>query len=229
MNYIDYLIIGVILFYALWGLSKGLIKIIFDFIGYVVAFFTAKIFGPKLADILADGNLYNNIKTGIMSTFEKINPNLSSLETIEIPSNLNDMLQTQPGIQDIFNTYPKLMDTMQAKISQISGQGFIETLTDYVVLIIAVVIIFLVAKVVFSIIVSIILAQRDELPLAFVNRIFGMALGITIAAILLSFAFQLAEVYSLTSSPVLASAVAESKYGHYFTSLPLLEWISVFI
>lgn len=226
MNYIDYLIIGLVVFYALWGLSKGLVKIIFDFMGYVVAFFTAKLFAPQLAEILSKSALYVTIKDGIITTFEKISPDLSNLQTLKIPGNLNDFIQSEPGIKEIFNSYPKLMDTMQKGITDFSGQGFIDTLASYVILVLSALILFLIAKVVFSIIVSIILSQRDEMPLAFINRILGLTFGLTIAFILLSFFFQLAEVYALTSSPVLTKAIETSKYGHYFTTLPLLEWLS---
>lgn len=227
MNYIDYIIIGFIIFYALWGLSKGLLKIIFDLAGYIAAFFAAKLLSPALVDILKETQLSTVIQNQLYDTFNKLSPTLTrSIETVKIPENITELINSEPGLSKIFESYPKLFDSLQANIIKLSGQGFLESITGYILSIIAVLLIFIVVKVIISIIVSIILSRHDDLPLAFVNRLLGLVFGLVSAFILLSFAFQLGEIYALTTSPVLSNAIAHSQFGYLFTSVPILEWLS---
>lgn len=227
MNYLDYTIIGVIVFYGLWGLSKGLLKIILDFAGYIVAFFAAKLFSPMLVDYLVDTGIQTSIQNKLIETFNKIVPNISqSLESINLPSNLNTLLQQEPQLNKILESYPTLGDSLEQNMSELAGQGLFEVITEYILMILSIVAIFMLVKIVFSVIVSIILSRQDQMPLAFTNRILGLSLGLVIAFVLLSFAVQLTEVVALTSSPVISDAIATSKYGHIFTSIPLLDWLS---
>lgn len=230
MNYLDYFIIGFILLYSIWGLSRGLLKISLDFTGYIVAFILAKLFSPALMNFVSDTNIYGNIQNKIFETFTKISPDLTvSVETLKIPDSVSSLINQEPGINKILDNYPKLLEALEKNINKLSGQGFMDVITEYVVMILCVFLIFVFVKIVFSIITSVILSRRDSLPLAFSNRLLGMALGMITSLIILSFAFQFAEAYSLTTSPVLANTIAESKYGHLFTTVPILEWLSKFV
>lgn len=230
MNYLDYFIIGVVVFYGLWGLSKGLLKIGLDFVGYIVAFFAAKLLSPFLVSYLTGTGLQVSIQNKLIETFDKIVPGISqSLSTLTLPSDMGTLLEQQPDLTTIFNSYPTLFGTLEKNMYALSGRAIFEAISAYVILVISVLLIFLVVKIVFSIVVSIILSRQDHMPLAFVNRLLGLAVGLTLSFVLLSFALQLSEVYALTSSPVISEAITTSTFGHLFKTVPLMEWLSKII
>lgn len=227
MNYLDYTIIGILLFYSLWGLSKGLLKIILDFIGYIVAFFAAKFFSPLLVDYIQTTSFYTHIQNEILDTLNKLSPGISqTLPDVTLPSNMSTLLNQTPELNQVFNSFPGLLEKIQENISRLSGMNFLTVVTDYVILIISVILIFILAKIIYAIIISVLTSRREPMPLAITNRILGFAFGLGLAFVLLSFGLQLLEVFSITSSPVLSDAIATSKYGHYLTDIPLVEWVS---
>lgn len=227
MNYLDYTILAIVIIYGLWGLSKGLLKIIFDFVGYIVAFFSAKLFSPLLVSFINSSHFQSSIEDKLLNTFDSVSPGLNqSLGSITLPNNMPSLLNMEPKLQAIFDQYPKLFENLEKNISSLAGKNLLTTITEYVILIISVVILFIVVKIIYSIIVSIILSRQSQMPLALTNRILGLSFGLVISFILISFGIQLFEIYAMTSSPVLAEAIGESQYSHIFTSLPLLDWIS---
>lgn len=230
MNYLDYIIIAIFIFYALWGLAKGLLRIVLDIAGYIVAIIVAKLTSPFLIEFLSGTSIYGNIHSKIYKTFSKVSPSLTrSIETIKIPNNFADMLQEEPGLRSIMNTYPKLQSAIESNIRTLNGRGFMEVVTEYILAIISLIAIFLVVKIVFSIIVSIILSNQDQMPLALTNRILGLTLGCIIALFIVTFSLQLLEAGSLAGSPALLDTISHSKYGHVFTSLPLLDFLTQLI
>lgn len=230
MNYLDYAILVVIVFYALWGLSKGLMKIILDFAGYVVAFLAAKFFGTTLADMIATTSFKVTIQERIVESFNRLSPGIdTTLKSLTIPDNITTMIRQEPQLNDIFSTYPKLLDKIESNIRLLSGKNLLEVISDYVILILSVVAIFIVVKLLFSVIVSIVLSRQDQMPLAITNRIFGLAFGTVLAFIILSFTIQMVEIYSMSSSAVLSDAIHQSKLGYLFTAIPLTEWVSKII
>lgn len=226
MNYLDYVIIAIFIFYGLWGLAKGFLRLFLDLIGYVVAFFAAKLFSPYLIDWVNQTTLPSTIQNSIYDTFSRVSPNITrSLETLRIPENINELISKEPGLRDVFNTFPQIRDTINSNISDLAGQPFLETVATYILGILCAVTIFLVVKVIFSVIVSVFLSRQDQFPLAITNRILGLIVGLIIAVCIVSLGLQIAEAYSLASTPVLAETMANSMYGHLFTTIPLLDWI----
>ena len=226
MNYLDYIIIAILIFYGLWGLAKGFLKLILDLAGYVVAFLAAKLFSPYLIEYINGTMIPTHIQNNIYDTFARVSPNITrSLETMKIPDNINDLIAGEPGLSDVFATFPQIKTSINSNIASLSGQPFLETLTHYIVAILCAVAIFLVVKILFSIVASVFLSRQEHFPLAITNRILGMAVGLIIAVGIISLGLQFVEAYSLASTPVLSETLANSKYGHLFTTLPLLDWI----
>ncbi|MBN2793859.1 MAG: CvpA family protein [Clostridia bacterium] len=227
MNYLDYTIIAILLFYSLWGLSKGLLKIILDFVGYIVAFIAAKFLGPILVNFIQTTSFYTHIQNEILDTLNKLSPGISkTLPDITLPNNMDTLLIQAPELKQIFNGFPELLNKVEANIVKLSGMNFLTVITDYVVLVLSVILIFIVSKIVYSIVISIILSKKEPMPLAVTNRILGFTFGLAVAFFILSFSIQVLEAFSITSSPVLADAIATSKYGHYLTDIPLIELVS---
>ena len=226
MNYLDYMIICVIVFYGLWGFAKGLKKLVFDFIGYALAFAAAKYLSPYLTDFISETAFYNNIQNGIYDTFSRISPTITpSLDTLKIPSNINEIFVNEPGLRDVFSTFPGLKETLNNNIIALSGKPFLDTMTLYLIGILSILLIFIVVKVLFSVIISVTVLQYDPYPLALTNRILGFTIGIFTSICIIALTLQLLEAYSITISPVIADTITNSKYGHMFTSIPILQWI----
>lgn len=229
MNYLDYIIIGLLLFYALWGLSKGFLKLIADLAGYILAFLAAKFLSPFLVEYLYKTPFPASIQENIYNTFSRISPEITpSVETITIPNNLSSLIESEPGLRSVFNTFPNLRETIDQNLSVLSGQPFMATITSYLVTIISILAIFLVVKILVSVVASIIFSRQDYFPLAFVNRVLGLVVGLATAILIVAFTLQIIEFYALASSPIFADTIARSRYGHHFTSLPLLEWLHQF-
>ena len=230
MNYLDYIIIAIFIFYGLWGLAKGILRIVLDLVGYVVAVIVAKLASPLLITYLNGTSFYGNVHNKIYDTFSRISPELGrSIETLKIPDSLSEMVQQEPGLRSVLHSYPKLQSTIEANMNSLYGRGFMEVVTEYMMAIISILAIFVFVKIIFSLVVSVILSRQDQLPLAITNRIFGMVFGCLVALFLVTFTLQLVEVYSMASSPVLLETISHSKYGHMFTSIPLLDFMTKLI
>lgn len=230
MNYIDYFIIGFILIYSLWGLSKGIIKIVFDLLGYIVAIFTAKLLSPYLIQYVNSTVIYEKIQTRVFESVNKLDPIVSQkLSTYKIPSDMSGILNKEPEIINMLKDFPSLLESIENNISKFSGKLMLDIIADYVVLILCFLTVFIIVKIIFSIVVAIIISRNEDMPLAVINRFLGLLLGAITSILLLSLIFQVAEVLTLTSANIITNAVQESKYGHLFINLPILEWISNFI
>ncbi len=229
MNYLDYIIIGIVAFYAIWGLANGILKIVLGFLGYVVAFFAAKFLTPFAVTFLNESNYFDDLKLKIFNVFREISPNISeSFQSLKIPSNIPELISKEPGLTEIFSKYPKLEESISSNISAISGKGFLDVIAEYTLALICAVIIFFTVKLIYTIIVSIILSRRDNLPLAVLDRILGLGFSVLISVVLLFFAFQIMEFLSITSVTSINDAIINSKFAHIFTSIPLLEWVTQF-
>lgn len=230
MNYLDYIIIAIVVFYGLWGLAKGFLRLVLDLAGYIIAFMAAKWLSPYLIDYVQTTNIPNAIHTSLFDTFKRISPTLtSSIDNLKIQGSLDTLTQQEPALRDVFHQYPTLKEKVDANMIAMSGNSFMETITTYLVSILCVVAIFLLVKIIFSVITSIMLARQDYMPLAVTNRIFGMLTGLLVAGIVISFSLQLIQTYALTSSPVLSDTISQSKYGHIFTNIPILDYIQSII
>lgn len=230
MNYLDYIIIAIFIFYGLWGLAKGILRIVLDLVGYIVAIIIAKLTSPLLISYINGTSFYGNVHNKIFDTFSRISPELGrSIETLKIPDNISEMITQEPGLRSVLHSYPKLQSAIESNLSTLYGRGFMEVVTEYVIAILSILVIFVFVKTLFSIAVSVILSRQDHLPLAITNRILGMVLGCFVALFIVTFTLQLIEVYSLASSPVLLDTISHSKYGHVFTSIPLLDFMTKLI
>ncbi|NLO40167.1 MAG: CvpA family protein [Ruminiclostridium sp.] len=193
LNWVDYLIIGVIFFSAFIGYIKGLISAIFSLVGYVVAAVCAVLFSEPLAKLIME-------KTQISKTVEEALTNVYSgipafsQQTLDLNSftNSNQFLQKYPQLQQflgenmMFGQLFESVNPLKAGADAISSaiSSIADLLVFSILKVISIIIVFFVVKLIVIIVgklVNTLISQSNFLNTT--NKTIGLALGVVIGCV----------------------------------------------
>ena len=191
LSIIDYIVIGVILISAIIGIKKGFVKVLFSLIRKFASFFIAiflvkpvrsflrttvvneKIYGFFLNWVSGKGEQFNQpVPEGGMSDALK--------ESLKLPKFLCDLLS-------------KVIGDGSATEGMTLGEVFSETLTYYVLTIIAFILLLIVASIVIALLSKIFVSIFESEQLKGINRFLGFILGIAIGVATIWIAFIIVD------------------------------------
>lgn len=96
MEYLKYIIVGVIIFFGIRGRSKGLLMTIVDFVSWIISALGAFVLSPILAGIIRGTQFFNEMVISIgtnLNIGEMANSGQRALiESFNLPSNLENFL-----------------------------------------------------------------------------------------------------------------------------------------
>ena len=178
LSVIDYIVIGVVLISALIGIKKGFVKVLFSLIRKFASFFIAlflvkpvrsflrttvvneKIYGFFLNWVNGKGEQFSQpVPEGGMSEALK--------ESLNLPKFLCDLLS-------------KVIGDGSATEGMTLGEVFSETLTYYVLTIVAFILLLIVASIVIALLSKLFTSIFESEHLKGINRLLGFVLGIGI-------------------------------------------------
>ncbi|KPU26573.1 hypothetical protein TR13x_09510 [Caloranaerobacter sp. TR13] len=220
MNWVDYVVIVILLVNGLGGLSKGLIITLFNLVGFILSLYIAKLYYPVLANFIKNNpNFIYTIKKYVTTRVEIIINKIGNsgsigdfFEILKLPNKLGEKMINDPNVNSYMN------NTINTAGDMISTK-----LTGLFVDIISIIIVFLVAKFILYVVVSI-LDNIAQLPvLRQINKsaglIFGLIKGIFIIYILFAI---ITPVVTMFPDGAIAKGIYDSTIGYYLYSNNLI-------
>lgn len=210
MNTIDIVLLSVIASFALWGFAKGFISTIIGLAGYVVAFFAARTWGSTLGESLKGTGLMESLSRSINSNLANMGVSgMDPSQTSEILNNteFGDLLSQNPAVQSIFNEMTSAGNALE---------GITELIVNVVSMSLGFLIIFLVVKIVISLIGAALSGlSKMSKSISFVNRFFGLItgsiIGVALTTVTVVFVLPLLMTYS-AELYTMAQSSTVSKY-----------------
>lgn len=210
MNTIDIVLLSVIAIFALWGFAKGFISTIIGLAGYVIAFLAARTWGSTLGESLKGTGLMESLSRSINSNLA--NMGISGMDPSQTSEILNstefgDLLTQNPAVQNIFNEMTSAGNAVE---------GVTQLIVNVVSMSLGFLIIFLVVKIVISLIGAALSGlSKMSKSVSFVNRFFGLItgsiIGVALTTITVVFVLPLLMTYN-TELYTMAQSSTVSKY-----------------
>lgn len=189
MQIMDWIVLGIIIIFALIGFCVGFVKMVFKLGKGLITYFIAYLFCKPLTKLCAKMGFYATVNGKILDwistkgeifsqpiTDESIN---AVGENLKLPSFLNDLVAKalRGALGDLVGSGATL------------GQGVSDTLTYYIFLVICFIVLFIVALIVVSIIGHIVIKLFSLPVLNLVNRLLGLAFGAVLGVFVIGLAF----------------------------------------
>lgn len=201
MNFVDIFIIIFIGLFAIFGLYKGLIKIIFSFSKKIVAFVASYFLVGPFRKILLPSKLGLSINSKVFEWILQKNALLANLKD-PTPADIEAIAESTNLPKFICDILYKLVEDDIA--GKTLGELLSETVTYYIVTALAYIILVIILVIVISILSNVLNSLFETVVLKPFNRILGMCLNAFIAILFISLFFlglnALAPTVSLIST-----------------------------
>lgn len=187
LSIVDYIVIGVVVIAALIGLKKGFIKMLFDlirkFASFFIAIFLVKPFRSFLRTTIVNDKIYDvflNWMNGKGAPYTEAIPeggmSEALTESLKLPKFISDLLV-------------KVVGDGTATEGMTLGEVLSQTLTYYVLTIVAFLLLIIIASIVIAILAKLLTNLFESEGLKGVNRLLGFVLGIAIGVVTIWIAF----------------------------------------
>jgi len=203
MNWLDILVVAILVINLLSGWFRGLIRSVVNIISIVLGFICAKMYHMTMYTMLEDRfGLVHKVKDGISETFKNVElpsvADASSLPTDELVGSLTES-ELLSSLVESFIKSDSFNQTMQTTVDSF-GDAFSTWLADKLMIIISMVVVFLLVYIGVRVI-GYILNQLFQLPvLKGVNKLsgllFGLAKGIFFSMLLVLIIVILSPVFN---------------------------------
>lgn len=211
MNYVDIIVlifVGLIIFE---GYRKGLLKMLFELVGLILAFFLSKNFSFIIGNFLTE-------KTKFYGTVHNFFQEKAQWLTKFIQEGTTDVvMKIQDGMKLPQEMKSLLMESFKGGVNSSSFDAFVNLLTDFVIKSVSFLLTFLIIYSLLLVVVNI-LDTFLKLPLLNLsNKVGGAVIGLGKSMIILYIAFALATpVIAFVSDNKLVDAINESKSVNIF-------------
>jgi len=179
MSVADYVIIALIVIFALIGLKSGLLKTVYKIFSYVASFYLAIKLSRPVAGWFKDTGVYN----GIRNTVEKLLGNLNiDFSGVTDPSNAESIKEALSGTPFPDNLKGFISDTVSKSTDTVVNlmDNIIEGITTVILVIICGIVLFILLRIMFWL-AGYLVKGIAEIPIIKqVDRITGFVLGAAI-------------------------------------------------
>lgn len=229
MNWLDYVVIGILVLNIGLGWFRGLIRSIVNLVSIVAGFVCAKMYHMEMYRILNDRfDLLNKIKLGITDTFKNVQlPDLSQAQSLS-ENQLTQSLPESEFLSSLIKSFIKsdgFNETVQSSVSSFS-EAFSTWLSDKLLTFISMLAIFILVYIGIRLI-GFLLNQVFKLPvLKGVNQLsgllFGAAKGMFFSMLLVLIVVILSPVLSNMN---LVEVLETSQFAIYFYKYNIIMMI----
>ena len=206
LTIMDYVIIGVVLIAALIGIKKGFIKMLFDlirkFASFFIALFLVKPFRSFLRTTVVNDKVFDFFLNWLNG---KGSPYTEAIPEGGMSDALTESLHLPKFIADLL---VKVVGDGTATEGMTLGEVLSETLTYYVLTIVAFLVLLIVASIVIMILSKLLTNLFESEGLKGVNRFLGFLLGIVIGVVTIWIAFIVID-FAGTIIPVVQEKATE--------------------
>ncbi len=179
MNWIDFIVIGLIAAFAIVGLFKGFIMSIYKLVAFVVCIFASIKFSPAVAQIISKTSVYDWIKNTIVKNLPLIGKEaFASSEAVSGAAGAETVLGTLP-LPEFFRK--SLLGKLPSASELINTEGIVNAIGDelakMIVSVLSLIVLYIVLRVILAF-VGLLLKGISELPVfKQVNKLGGFILG----------------------------------------------------
>ncbi len=179
MNWIDFVVIGLIAAFAIAGLFKGFIMSVYKLVAFVVCIFAAIKFSPVLSDIISKTSIYSWIKNAIVKNLPLIGKEaFASSEAVSGAAGTEAVLGTL-RLPEVFKE--SLHGKLPSPDQLINTEGIVnaigDELTKMIVSVLSLIVLYIVLRIIMAI-VGLLLKGISELPVfKQINKLGGFILG----------------------------------------------------
>lgn len=210
----DIIIIALILLSAINGLIKGFIITAFNLVGYILAGIIAKMYYPFLATFIKD-NTGIFVKTKDWVT-GKVNETIGTFDGSTNTSSILDIFKFPNGIKEGMADNIEVQNQLATADPSI-GNSLATSLTDILISIISIIIVFIVARFALAYLIRLLNVVARLPVLKQFNKISGLILGVLIGILIIHIAFAILTPIILTSPDgIVAKSTYDSEIGQYF-------------
>ncbi len=211
MNYIDIIVIAFIGLVVFEGFRKGLVKMLFEIAGMIIAFFLSKSFCFVIVDFLTEKTKFY----GMVHEFFQTKANW--LTDIIQKGTTDAILKMQEGIKLPQEMKSLLMQSFKNDVSIANFDVFVNQLTDFAIKSLGFVITFLIIYSILLILVNLLDAFLKLPILNLSNKVGGAIVGLGKSIILLYIIFALASpIIAFVSDSKIVKDINESTASEIF-------------
>jgi len=179
MNWVDFVVIGLIAAFAIVGLFKGFIMSVYKLAAFVVCIIAAVKFSPVLAEFIGKTPVYDWIKNMIIKNLPLIGKEaFASSEAVSGTAGAETVLGTLP-LPEFFRK--ALLGKLPSASELINAEGILnaigDELTKMIVSVLSLIVLYIVLRIILAF-VGLLLKGISELPVfKQVNKLGGFVLG----------------------------------------------------
>ncbi|MCD6322930.1 MAG: CvpA family protein [Clostridiales bacterium] len=179
MSVADYVIIGIIVIFALVGLKSGLLKTIYKMVSYVASFYLAIKLSRPVAGWFEGTGVYNGIKEAVEKLISNLNINFSGVTDVTNAEEIKEAIAQTP----FPDNFKELIANALAKASNSTMNmmdNFVESITSFILIILCGIILFIILRILFWLAGHLIKGISEIPIIKQVDRISGFILGAAI-------------------------------------------------
>lgn len=176
MSVADYIIIGLIVLFALIGLKSGLLKTVYKIVSYVASFYLAIKLAKPVAGWFEGTGLYTGIREAVEKLLSNLNIDFSGVADPTNAESIKEAIADTPfpdNLQEIIaNTVSKTSDAAANLMD-----NFIESIATFILVLLCGIVLFIILRILFWL-AGYLIKGISEIPIIKqVDRISGFVLG----------------------------------------------------
>ncbi len=211
MNYVDVIVIVFIGLIVFEGYRKGLVKMIFEFVGLIIAFFISKQYSFLIEKFLTDKTKFYQIVHDFFQTKAHWLTEIIQDGTTDVINKLQESLHLPQEMKMLF------IQSYEGGAGVNNFDNFVNLITDFVIKSISFLVTFLIIYLILLVVCSLIDAFLKLPLLNITNKIGGSVIGIAKGVIILYIIFALASpVIAFMPDNKLVKEIHKSKSGDIF-------------
>jgi uncharacterized membrane protein required for colicin V production len=179
MSVADYVIIGIIVIFALIGLKSGLLKTIYKIVSYVASFYLAIKLSKPVAGWFKGTGIFTGIKEAVEKLVEKLNVDFTGVADPTNAESIKEAITDLP----FPDNFKDMIATAMTKTSDAAAnlmENFIEGIAMFILVILCGVILFILLRILFWL-AGYLVRGIAEIPIIKqVDRLSGLILGAVI-------------------------------------------------
>ncbi|MDX1357695.1 MAG: CvpA family protein [Clostridia bacterium] len=179
MSVADYVIIGIVVIFALIGLKSGLLKTVYKIVSYVASFYLAIKLAKPVAGWFKGTGIFTGIKDTVEKLVEKLNIDFSGVTD---PTNAGSIKEAITELPFPDNFKDMIADTM-TKTSDAAAnlmENFVEGIAMFILVILCGIVLFILLRILFWL-AGYLVRGIAEIPIIKqVDRLSGLILGAVI-------------------------------------------------
>jgi len=176
MSIADYVIIALIVIFALIGLKSGLLKTVYKIFSYIASFYLAIKLSKPVAGWFKDTGVYNGIKNAVEKLFGNLNIDFSGVTD---PSNAGSIKEALAGAPFPDNLKDIIADAASKSTENVVNlmANIVEGITTFILVLICGIVLFILLRIMFWLAGHLVKGIAEIPIIKQVDRVSGFVLG----------------------------------------------------